>query len=128
MKKFVYLTCPVTKSKSKLKLMSKISDLVQEYGYTPLEPDTKLTAPKLFKRDVSYLSKSSLIISEFTRPSHGVGFESGFAFIKNIPLIGLIERGSKTSRIILGNPKITLVEYDSTEDAIRKLKTVLKKF
>lgn len=127
MPKFVYITCPVTKSKNKLKLMEKVSDLVEYFGYVPLKPDTKLSAKSLFKRDVNCLSKSSLIISEYTSPSHGVGFETGFAFVKNIPLIGLIEKGSKISRIIKGNSKIQLIEYSSERDAIQKLKSVLSK-
>ena len=125
MTKFVYLTCPVTKSKNKIKLMDKISNILKEYGYTPFKPDTSLSAKKLFKRDVDCLSKSSLIVGEFTFPSHGVGFETGFAFMNDIPIIALVEKKAKLSRIIKGNPKIKIIKYSSENQALEKLRNFL---
>jgi len=125
MTKFVYLTCPVTKSKNKIKLMDKVSNILKEYGYKPFKPNTSLTAKKLFKRDTACLSKSSLIVGEFTFPSHGVGFETGFAFMNDIPIIALVEKKAKLSRIIKGNPKIKIIKYSSENQALEKLRNFL---
>jgi len=127
MVKFAYLTCPVTKSKNKINLMDKISNILKEYGYTPFKPNTSLTAKRLFKRDIDCLSKSSLIIGEFTFPSHGVGFETGFAFTNDIPVIALVEKNAKLSRIIKGNPKIKIIKYFSWNQALEKLRNLLQK-
>jgi len=126
MVKFAYLTCPVTKSKNKIKLMDKISNILKEYGYTPFKPNTYLNAKKLFRRDIDCLSKSSLIVGEFTLPSHGVGFETGFAFSNNIPVIALVEKNAKLSRMIKGNPKIKIIKYSSENQALEKLRNLLQ--
>ena len=126
MVKFVYLTCPVTKSKNKIKLMDKISNILKEFGYTPFKPNTSLNAKKLFRRDTDCLSKSSLIVGEFTFPSHGVGFETGFAFMNDIPVIALVEKKAKLSRMVRGNPKIKIIKYSSENQALKKLRNLLR--
>ncbi len=127
MSRFVYVTCPVTHDTSKLSLMERITEILKENEYEPITPDTELSAQELFKRDMECLNKSSFIVSEYTLPSHGVGVETGIAYLKKMPVIGLYEKGENVSRMITGAPHIRLIEYESEEDALSKFKLELEK-
>lgn len=127
MTRFVYVTCPVTHDTGKLSLIGKIVEILKENAWEPIVPDTELAAQELFIRDMKCLDKSSFIVSEYTAPSHGVGLETGVAYIKKMPVIGLYEKGKNVSRAIKGAPHIRLIEYESEDDALKKFKFELKK-
>lgn len=127
MTRFVYVTCPVTHDAGKLSLMDKVAEILKENEYEPIIPDTELFAKELFIRDMECLNKSSFMVSEYTIPSHGVGVETGVAYLKKMPVIGLYEKGKNISRIVKGAPHIRLIEYDSEEDALNKFKFELNK-
>ncbi|MCW3129624.1 MAG: nucleoside 2-deoxyribosyltransferase [Methanophagales archaeon] len=120
--KFVYLTCPVTYSREKILLMDKIAKILRENGWVPIVPDIDLPAKELFKRDMESLNKSSLVVAEYSDPSHGVGVETGVAYLKKIPIIGFFEKGKRISRMIKGAPHVRLIEYESDEDALNKFR------
>lgn len=128
MTKFVYVTCPITHNTSKLSIITKIAEFLKENNWEPILPDLELDAQELFIRDMKCLNKSSLIVSEYTIPSHGVGVETGIAYSKKIPIIGLQEKGKNVSRVIMGAPHIRLIEYESEEDALIKFKSELEKW
>lgn len=127
MNRFVYVTYPVTHDTGKLSLIDKIAEILKENAWEPITPDTELSAQELFVRDMECLDKSSFIVSEYTTPSHGVGVETGVAYIKKMPVIGLYEKGKKVSRVVKGAPHIRLIEYESEDDALNKFKLELKK-
>ncbi|NQV88870.1 MAG: hypothetical protein HQ488_00915 [Parcubacteria group bacterium] len=70
---------------------------------------------------------NDVTVAEVSVPSLGTGGELVEAHHCGKPIILMSKKGSKVSRFVLGNPAVVYhFEYDSQEDACRKLKNVLK--
>ena len=63
---------------------------------------------EVYARDVDWISASDVLIAEVSVPSHGVGYEIGFALGSGKPVLVLHEQGRKASRLISGNPDANL--------------------
>ena len=73
-----------------------------------------ITPPrKVFLRDIKSIEKSDMIIADVSEPSHGVGMELMYAFLKGKRIIVTARVGSKVSYMILGMPNIKIVWYNS---------------
>jgi 2'-deoxynucleoside 5'-phosphate N-hydrolase len=49
-----------------------------------------------------------VVIAEVSVPSHGVGYEIGFALANGKPVLALYQQGRKVSKMISGNPDVNL--------------------
>ena len=78
------------------------------------------SAREVYERDVIWLRKADAVIAEVSVPSHGVGYEVGFALSVGKPVLCLWLEGRKISKMISGNPHPNLVAkmYKNTEEAI----------
>jgi len=83
------------------------------------------TPPEVFQRDVKSIERSDIIIADVTEPSHGVGMELMYAFLKGKKIIVTAKEGSKVSYMILGMPRVKIVWYNSLDDLEIKLRKVL---
>jgi len=83
---------------------------------------------EVYERDVIWLRKADAIIAEVSVPSHGVGYEIGFALSVGKPVLCLSLEGRKISKMISGNPhpNLTLKMYKNVEEAIRLARGFLK--
>ena len=83
---------------------------------------------EVYERDVIWLRKTDAIIAEVSVPSHGVGYEIGFALSVGKPVLCLSLEGRKISKMISGNPhpNLTLKMYKNVEEAIRLARGFLK--
>ena len=79
-----------------------------------------VSAREVYERDVIWLRKADAVIAEVSVPSHGVGYEVGFALNAGKPVLCLSLEGRKISKMISGNPHPNLVAktYKITEEAI----------
>lgn len=117
----------------KLELYESIARLCEHSGlkafipHLHTEPIDKPVDPKVvFEQDFEGLSASDLLIAEVTSPSHGVGCELMQAYIQRIPIICIMERGAKVSRMVRGNPYVkALIEYDNEEHCLQILREYL---
>lgn len=117
----------------KLELYESIARLCDQSGFKAFvphlhtEPIDKPADPRVvFEQDYEGLRASGLLIAEVTFPSHGVGSELMQAYLQRIPIICIMERGAKISRMVRGNPSVkVLIEYDNTEHCLQNLRRYL---
>jgi nucleoside 2-deoxyribosyltransferase len=88
------------------------SDLELQEGN--LDPQT------VYQRDTDWIRGSDVLIAEISTPSHGVGYEVGYALRHQIPVLCLYRRGKTVSKMITGNqdPRLTTYAYSDLQDAI----------
>jgi len=98
-------------------------DPILHASYTPVQVDVAE------RKQISELTSLLLVVA--IDPSWGGGIEVEIANRSGIPVVVLCERlkleQRKISQLLLGNPAvISMIPYDSEEDAIRKLREELK--
>ncbi len=83
---------------------------------------------EVYERDVIWIRKADALIAEVSVPSHGVGYEIGFALNVGKPVLCMSQQGRKVSKMISGNPdpNLLLRTYKDNEDAIKALREFLK--
>lgn len=85
---------------------------------------------EVYERDVAWIRACDALIAEVSVPSHGVGYEIGFALGLGKPVLALYQEGRRVSKMISGNPDSRLIveSYRTPEDAIQKMGSFLSKF
>jgi len=88
-------------------------------GVTALE--AIIDPQEVYARDVAWIRACDILIAEVSAPSHGVGYEIGFALGLGKPVLALFQEGRKISKMISGNPDTNLAveAYQTPKDAIR---------
>jgi nucleoside 2-deoxyribosyltransferase len=83
----------------------------------------------VYSRDVNWIRESDVLIAEVSVPSHGVGYEIGFALGLGKPVLALYQQGRKVSKMISGNPdtKLYVMAYESPSHAITLTREFLSK-
>jgi len=81
----------------------------------------------IFERDVSWIEESDLLVAEVSTPSHGVGYEIGYALNLGIPVICFYRADVTISKMILGNPNpdLQIYPYRDQKEAIDLLQQLL---
>lgn len=84
---------------------------------------------EVYSRDVTWIRESHALIAEVSVPSHGVGYEIGFALGLGKPVLALYQQGRKVSKMISGNPDSNLyvMAYESPAHAITLMREFLSK-
>ena len=70
--------------------------------------EAALDPSEVYTRDVAWIRASDVLIAEVSVPSHGVGYEIGFALGNGKPVLALFQEGRKVSKMISGNPDTNL--------------------
>ena len=96
-----------------------------ESGVTALE--AVIDPMDVYRRDVSWIRASDALIAEVSAPSHGVGYEIGFALGLGKPVLALYEEGQKVSKMISGNPdpNLSVKTYEDPEHAVQLVREFL---
>jgi nucleoside 2-deoxyribosyltransferase len=78
---------------------------------------------EVYARDVTWIRACDALIAEVSVPSHGVGYEIGFALGIGKPVLALYQEGCKVSKMISGNPdsNLTVKLYRTPEEAVQIL-------
>jgi nucleoside 2-deoxyribosyltransferase len=84
---------------------------------------------EVYQRDVTWIRESRALIAEVSVPSHGVGYEIGFALGLGKPVLALYQQGRKVSKMICGNPdsNMYVMAYQTPEHAITLIREFLSK-
>ena len=96
-----------------------------ETGVTQVEA---VIAPSdVYARDVAWIRGSDVLIAEVSVPSHGVGYEIGFALGLGKPVLAIYQEGRKVSKMISGNPdpNVLVKSYQNSEDAVKLIRAFL---
>lgn len=95
-----------------------------------LEGERILTPRDVYDRDVSWIRECDALIAEVSVPSHGVGYEIGYALNCKKPVLCLYENGRKVSKMITGNPDpaLRVAAYSAFEEAVAHARSFLGAF
>jgi nucleoside 2-deoxyribosyltransferase len=93
-----------------------------------LDLEAVTEAREVYERDVTWIRKAEALIAEVSVPSHGVGFEIGYALNLGKPVLCIHLQGRKVSKMISGNPhpKLSLKSYKDPQEAIRLVRGFIK--
>lgn len=81
-------------------------------------------AVEVFQRDVAWIEDCDMLVAEVSTPSHGVGYEIGYALASGKPVICLYREGVKVSKMILGNQdnNLSVLAYNHIDEATRYIR------
>lgn len=97
-----------------------------ESGIPALE--AKIHPSEVYARDVTWIRHCDVLIAEVSVPSHGVGYEIGFALGLGKRVLALHREDRRVSKMITGNPDPHLMvhSYHTVEEALRHMEKFLK--
>jgi nucleoside 2-deoxyribosyltransferase len=133
----IYFACSITGGRQDEKMYQKLVGVLLEMGIevptahiaeTGIEEmDAKEDARDIYQRDVNWIQESDSMIAEVSTPSHGVGYEIGFALTQDKPVLCLHDRSVKVSKMITGNthPLLKIASYQDFMEAARIIKRFL---
>jgi 2'-deoxynucleoside 5'-phosphate N-hydrolase len=80
-----------------------------------MEQEGRLSPEEVYGRDVAWIEACDALIAEVSTPSHGVGYEIGYALSKGKPVLCCYRQGRRVSKMISGNldPNLKTQEYTS---------------
>jgi hypothetical protein len=133
----IYFACSITGGREFEPIYQSIVKALMEDGHEV--PTAHLAEPgvmaleavidphEVYARDVSWISAGDVLIAEASAPSHGVGYEIGFALGLGKPVLALHQEGRKVSKMISGNPDPNLIVrvYQNPEHAIEQIREFL---
>jgi nucleoside 2-deoxyribosyltransferase len=126
----IYFACSITGGREFETDYQKIIEALTADGYEiptshlarsdVMENERKLTPHDVYERDVNWIKNCDVLIAEVSVPSHGVGYEIGFALNIGKPVLCLYQKDRKVSKMITGNsdPKLSTLAYANIEEAI----------
>jgi nucleoside 2-deoxyribosyltransferase len=93
-----------------------------------LATEAELGPPTVYGRDTDWIRACDVLIAEVSVPSHGVGYEIGFALGLGKRVLALVQEGRKVSKMISGNPdsNLTLTSYATPDHAMDQIRTYLR--
>ncbi len=93
-----------------------------------MENERVLAPRDVYERDVDWIKNCDVLIAEVSVPSHGVGYEIGYALTIGKPVLCIHKKDRKVSKMITGNPDhaLTVQEYSNTGEAISRLRIYLQ--
>ncbi len=82
---------------------------------------------EVYERDVNWIRTAHALVAEVSVPSHGVGYEIGFALNAGKPVLCLSQEGRKVSKMISGNPHplLQLRVYRDSAQAVELMRKFL---
>jgi len=82
--------------------------------------ESQVNPREVYDRDTAWIRACDVLIAEVSVPSHGVGYEIGFALGEGKPALCLYQEGRKVSKMITGNPhpNLRIKSYGNIEEAI----------
>lgn len=88
----------------------------------------KIVTPQdVYERDTTWIRACDALVAEVSVPSHGVGYEIGFALGEGKPVLCLAQEGRPVSKMISGNPHPSLFmrHYTNVEAGVRIMREFL---
>ncbi len=136
----IYFACSISGGRKDEKTYQYLVDVLTGMGIdvptahiaeTGIEEiDAREEPGDIYNRDVNWIQESDLLIAEVSTPSHGVGYEIGYALDLEKPVLCLFKNGVVVSKMITGNPHrlLTVMEYKDMSNAEEILRSYLTDF
>ena len=125
----VYFACSITGGRNDEGIYQAIVAALLDEGHEV--PTAHLASPEIlslerivapqeiYTRDIDWINTSDAMVAEVSTPSHGVGFEIGYALSRGIPVLCCHQDGVKVSKMITGNTMygLEVKAYSSSDEA-----------
>ena len=134
----IYFACSITGGREDEDAYQEIVKALLEDGHevpTASLADPKvlgheniLTPVEVYRRDANWIEHCDVLIAEVSTPSHGVGYEICYALQIGKPVFCVHQAAKPVSKMITGNtnPNISVMAYESINQAIEYLRTSLR--
>lgn len=82
---------------------------------------------EVYQRDIHWIQEADLMVAEVSAPSHGVGYEIGYALGLGKRVLACHHQARAVSKMISGNPdlNLTLKSYQTTDEAVTIIRAYL---
>ena len=126
----IYFACSITGGRQYERVYQDLTAALLADGHTVPTAhlaDSNVTAMEavvsardVYERDVTWIREADALIAEVSVPSHGVGYEIGFALNVGKPVLCLYQAGRKVSKMISGNthPNLRVEVYRDSQNAV----------
>lgn len=94
---------------------------------TVVQVEGMVSPLEVYQRDVKWIEDADALVAEVSVPSHGVGYEIGFALHAGKRVLCLSQQGRKVSKMISGNPDSNLLvrTYQSNQEAVQIVRSFI---
>ncbi len=135
----IYFACSITGGREYEKNYQAITRHLLDQGYEVptahladsniLDLERVVVPGEVYARDVDWIQASDILLAEVSIPSHGVGYEIGYALTLGKPVLCLHDTGRAVSKMITGNPisLLTVNAYDDIGQALAQINVFVKK-
>lgn len=92
--------------------------------------EAELGPEAVYQRDTDWIRECDVLIAEVSVPSHGVGYEVGFALMLGKPVLALHHADRRVSKMITGNPDrlLQVRSFKEMAEAIGAMREFLAAF
>jgi nucleoside 2-deoxyribosyltransferase len=83
----------------------------------------------VYQLDVDWIRNADALIAEVSVPSHGVGYEIGYALSAGKKVLCLSQVGRKLSKMVSGNPdpNLQVKTYNDNQEAVELVREFVEK-
>jgi len=134
----IYFACSITGGRQDEARYQQIVRFLETQGHHVLTAglassevkiiEGPLDAHSVYQRDTDWIRSADLLIAEVTTPSHGVGYEVGYALQHQKPVLCIYQEGATVSKMITGNQdsRLTTFAYSDIGSAWRFIRDYLE--
>lgn len=124
----VYFACSLTGGRADERYYRFIVDHLQSLGLEVptahlaqqdvMELERVVVPQEVYQRDIEWIDESDALVAEVSTPSHGVGYEIGYALSRGKPVLCCYQHGLPVSKMITGNtnPGLLVKGYRNTDE------------
>ena len=134
----IYFACSITGGREYEKNYQVITRYLQDQRHEVptahlaesniLDLERVVVPSEVYARDVDWIQASDILIAEVSVPSHGVGYEIGYALDLGKPVLCLHHSGRAVSKMITGNPDslLSVNGYHDIDQALVQIDRFVK--
>lgn len=135
----IYFACSITGGRADEAAYQLIVSTLETAGHEV--PTAHLARPEVmdlegvvdpadvYRRDIAWIDGCDALVAEVSTPSHGVGYEIGYALHIGKPVLCCYRQGVRVSKMITGNPdaRLQCIRYHQPDDLRRVLRAFLSR-
>ncbi len=134
----IYFACSITGGREYEKNYQAITRFLLDEGHEVptahlaksniLDLEQIVIPNDVYTRDVDWIQASDILLAEVSIPSHGVGYEIGFALDLGKPVLCIHHAERGVSKMITGNPHplLTINTYEDISQALEQTSKFVK--
>ncbi len=121
----IYFACSITGGRQYEQTYQALTQFLLDQGYEVptahlaesniLDLEKVVHPSDVYARDINWIQASDILLAEVSVPSHGVGYEIGYALGLKKPVLCIHDADRAVSKMITGNPDSLLRVASYTE-------------